>query len=273
MLFLSKTSVPYEIVDNEILRAFLLAVRHTPGYSPPCRQRVAEKIEAECAEIVKKVKIAVVDANSVAISADIATQKGMEHSYLAITAHFFNRKKEKFDSCLLDVVEISTPHTAEAIRGLAETVLLSYNIPKAKVFRYVVDNRANVVKAFKATTTEVKEDDSNGDGESGPATAVSSSLIDPNFEESFDEEETNFEDCQENAKMMFRKIVECFAHSLQLPLRSVFDRDEKMSRVHRLVMNLINKFSHSHRATKELVTAAGEFPYCSYSQISATMIC
>jgi hypothetical protein len=75
-------------------------------------------------------------------------------------------------------------------------------------------------------------------------------LGDPNLEASFIEEEDDFDDRNCEIKATFRTVIECFAHSLQLPLRKVFERDEHMISVKKAVMAVVRKFAHSSVATQ-----------------------
>jgi hypothetical protein len=109
-------------------------------------------VDAECKLFFKAVKNLLEKVTYINISADLASQKGLSHSFLAVTAHFFNSDSCRFEQCLLDVAEIKGSHTHSAIKQLTDAVLTRYDISTTSVFRYVIDNGSNIVKAFKEIT-------------------------------------------------------------------------------------------------------------------------
>jgi hypothetical protein len=86
-----------------------------------------------------RIKSALHKAESIAISSDICTQKGMAHSFIAFTAHFFSTEHNSLQRCLLDVVELDAgvKHSAQLIKLKCKEVLAKYDINEYRVFVYI----------------------------------------------------------------------------------------------------------------------------------------
>lgn len=82
-------------------------------------------------------------------------------------------------------------------------------------------------------------------------------MVDANLDESFDEF-ADYEDLATEFKRVFPKLLDCTAHSLQLPLRKIIDSDTKLTSVRSEVFTLLNKFSKSEIATRLLKEKCGK---------------
>ena len=58
---------------------------------------------------------------------DIATTRGMLHSYLGIVAHFYDSKTMKVKNAALDLIPLSQSHTAEYIKYQYQYLIYKYN--------------------------------------------------------------------------------------------------------------------------------------------------
>jgi hypothetical protein len=80
--------------------------------------------------------------------------------------------------------------------------------------------------------------------------------VDINLDETGDEF-AQFEDLATEFKRTFPKLLDCVAHSLQLPLRKVIDTDPTLAVVRQKVFTLLKKFSKSETATRSLKQKCG----------------
>ena len=83
------------------------------------------------------------------------------------------------------------------------------------------------------------------------------SMVDANLDESFDEF-ANYDELATEFKRVFPKLLDCTAHSLQLPLREVIDSDPDLAAIRAEVFSLLNKFSKSETATRLLKEKCGK---------------
>lgn len=127
------TSIPYRIVESTYFKDFVKAVTASPNFNVPGRKALTKLAEEECSRIVSVVKDHLQHAKSVAICADICTQRGMTRSYIAFTAHFFDHQRGLFERVLLDMVELQGRHTAAAIKKAFDAVMISYGLSVDKV--------------------------------------------------------------------------------------------------------------------------------------------
>lgn len=80
------------------------------------------------------------------------------------------------------------------------------------------------------------------------------SEVDANLEEEADEDDQHL---QRELVREFSKICRCFAHTLQLPLRNVFDENDDVMDMLKSVMRILNRFNKSHVATRALLERTG----------------
>jgi hypothetical protein len=123
-----------------------------PRYSwPASRTKLLALIEPS----VSKLKTNLIDllnsAPKVAVSADIWSQRGMAHSYIAITAHFYSEHTKNLEHCLLSIEQLFGRHTALLLKNICLRVLSEYHLTEDSVSFYVTDNGCNIVKAYRQT--------------------------------------------------------------------------------------------------------------------------
>lgn len=88
-------------------------------------------------------------AKCISLCIDIWSKKDMS-SYVGLTTHFYSSCSHKRMIFGLDLVPIIGRHTAENIKKVVNSVIEYWNIDASKVFKYVTDNGANIVKAFNS---------------------------------------------------------------------------------------------------------------------------
>ncbi|KAI9551045.1 putative zinc finger BED domain-containing protein 4-like [Daphnia sinensis] len=104
-------------------------------FSSELMQRVSENLRA---------------AEKFNVCIDIWSQRGLSHSYLGVTVHYFNKQSKKYDSVALACHSLEQPHTGKAIKYALDDCLEKYGFrDSSNVFRYVTDKGANVISALK----------------------------------------------------------------------------------------------------------------------------
>jgi hypothetical protein len=72
-----------------------------------------------------------------------------------------------------------------------------------------------------------------------------------------DEDEADFDRRNGTIRVLFGTVAPCYAHTMQLPLRKIFEADGQMKTLHKSVTALINKFGKSANATQALYKLKG----------------
>ena len=70
--------------------------------------------------------------------------------------------------------------------------------------------------------------------------------IDVNLDETFDEF-AEYDNLSTEFKRVFPKLLDCVAHSLQLPLKMVIDNNRELSAVRAAVLGLLGKFNKAKK--------------------------
>ena len=89
------------------------------------------------------------DTRKVALCVDIWSRKGLTASYLGITAHFFTRSDHKRHTATIAVRRLPSPHTAERVEEIVDSVLTEWQIPRTKISAMLTDNGSNMIAAFR----------------------------------------------------------------------------------------------------------------------------
>ena len=112
----------------------------------------------------------------------------------------------------LAVRRMPSPHTADHVRELVDTILEEWDIPTSKVTVVVTNNGSNMVAAFR--TYVASPDDSQEDG--GESEDDSESEV---------SQDDDFDECEEEHDLAFTSMrrIGCFTHTLQLVAKK-FDR-------------------------------------------------
>lgn len=84
------------------------------------------------------------------------SKRGLNGSYLAISASFFHPTSHKPVHVLLNLHAISHPHTGDMIADKILLTLKKWNIEDSKVLTIITDNGSNMVKAIKTLRTNLQ---------------------------------------------------------------------------------------------------------------------
>ena len=154
----------------------------------------------------------------------LCSKKGLTASFLAISASFFSPLNHCPRHILLNLHQVSHPHTGEMLAEKLMKTLNSWNIEHTKVLMGVTDNGSNMVKAvksckvkkqFEAATTQVVEGDNSYDEEESD----SDENDDDENEEDMNSDEEQVEEETWEAITLHR--LPCLAHTLQLVLKEI----------------------------------------------------
>ncbi len=113
-----------------------------PGRVHLCDVLLPKKFRA----VQQRLKENIALVESVSITCDMWTSTN-NSSFLARTCHWWNPKKEKLDSAILDCSRVVGRHTASMIQEELDKVLENFNI-KNKILTFVTDNGSNIKKAI-----------------------------------------------------------------------------------------------------------------------------
>ena len=97
-------------------------------------------------KVQQRVKENITLAEAVSITCDMWTSTN-NSSFLALTCHWWDPKKDRLDSAILDCGRVLGRHTASMIQEELDKVLVDFNI-KHKILTFVTDNGSNIKKAI-----------------------------------------------------------------------------------------------------------------------------
>jgi hypothetical protein len=218
------------------------------------------------------------------------SKRGLNGSYLAISASFFHPTCHKPVHVLLNLHAISHPHTGDMIAEKIQLTLSEWNIPVSKVLTVITDNGSNMVKAIKTlranlhtvqhaqvpavTDSETEPADSNeltegSDVDAGDMDADSSSEYDHDYEETNDQDDADQQsqggsdeeltDTDSDISIPDNFTINrmpCLAHTLQLVLKS-FDKLRNVQNVLAKCRKLVRMIKMSSKATELLISNCG----------------
>lgn len=112
-------------------------------------------------------------ARKINLGLDIWTKRGLTASFLAISACYFCPQEEKAKHILLNLVQLSHPHTADCIKACVDRCTQEWGIPQNKILTVITDHGTNMVAAFKnkeqddhSSTEDESQEDNEDDSES-----------------------------------------------------------------------------------------------------------
>ncbi|KAM8766859.1 E3 SUMO-protein ligase ZBED1-like [Acanthopagrus schlegelii] len=136
---------PLSIVEDDGFKA-MVSTFH-PKYELPSRTFFTKQMEKKYEVIKTKMKQALQETNSIALTTDIWTSIATE-AYMGVTCHYIG-KNWNMVSHSLTTMPLEERHTASNIAEWIEEVTAKFDIPAKKIKAVVHDNGANVVAAAK----------------------------------------------------------------------------------------------------------------------------
>lgn len=136
---------PLSMVEDSGFKA-MVSTFH-PKYELPSRTFFTKQMEKKYEVIKAKMKQALQETDSVALTTDIWTSISTE-AYMGVTCHYIG-KNWNMVSYSLTTMPLEERHTAANIAEWIEEVIAKFDIPAKKIKAVVHDNGANVVAAAK----------------------------------------------------------------------------------------------------------------------------
>ena len=146
--FFAATKYPFNLIYNQLFRNLIHCLNGR--FNIPGLVKVNNyAIEFNC-QMKDKIKKLLKEANFLTLSTDIWTSKNMEHSYLALNCHFYDKKLESNQTLLIALELLEEKHTGYVIKEAIEKIIKSYDINYSKILRLISDDGSNLVKSFKS---------------------------------------------------------------------------------------------------------------------------
>ncbi|KAI7790056.1 putative zinc finger BED domain-containing protein 4-like, partial [Triplophysa rosa] len=136
---------PLSMVEDDGFKAMISTFN--PKYELPSRTFFMKKMEKKYECIKGKLKKALQETDSIALTTDIWTSVATE-AYLGVTCHYLGEDWEMLSHCLT-TMPLEERHTAANIAEWIQDVTAKFDIPPEKIKAVVHDNGANVVAAAK----------------------------------------------------------------------------------------------------------------------------
>ena len=284
-LFFARNSIAGNVADSPELKVFCENLNYK--FVCPSRKTILRTTASLANEIKSAIKLDIVSVRRMTVGVDIWTQAGMKHSYLGVTAQYFNPKSKMVRKCLMACREITGRHVAQKIHDLTYSILAEWGIDTDIVFRFISDSGSNMVAAFRNVIVEISQlheaeadeaallDDTTDAADNinivpNPNhTTVTYNLF--GLEEEEGEQDDNIDEQVQNdvqlaqtevAEFVAQEIVfdaafqnrlSCFVHKLMCSLRNVVDNDKDIGSLKSAVYCLVGKFSKSTLAVQKLL--------------------
>ena len=124
------------------------------------------KVKKEIDELWEKVRDTIEDgirvARRIALTSDVCTSKGMKHSYLGVTVHFFNPVSKIRSAHKVACREFPNPHTGEAIARMIVDICQEFGM-NSKINYILADNGSNMAASYKFMNSDKEKIPSNSD--------------------------------------------------------------------------------------------------------------
>lgn len=169
--WLARTAIPVRTVEHE--EFIVMMEKIDKRLTVPKKTKMTNLIDDMYLSGKVKFKQRLAMARKVTIGLDIWTKKGLTASFLAISACYFNTDDNKPEHILLNLKQLTHPHTAQVISGLVDESLQEWGIHKDKILTIITDNGSNMVAAFpyeheeEASSTEDDDCGETDDEEAG----------------------------------------------------------------------------------------------------------
>ena len=199
-------------------------------------------------------------ARKVSLCTDIWSKPGFTASFLGITCHYFNGNKKKYHITLA-VQHFPSPHTADLVLQIFQSVTEEWQLPPAKILRVLTDNGSNMISAFK-----IGDNDEEIEGDGTTNSDRMEQCEEEEVENDDDEEdvmpsvETEIEESdrlEEEHRSTFScyKRNSCVRHTLQLVVK-IFETNPAFRSTLQKAKKIFKKVNKSTKATESLIQKA-----------------
>ena len=201
-------------------------------------------------------KSLIASARKITICVEGWTKKGLSSSFFGISACFFAPELEQPVHIVLELLEISHPHTGKMLSKALRKCFKRWGITATKVLMIVSDNGSNMIKTVRLLNKEDKdelESESNDKGDNDEQTdheedenmtmAEESDQDDEDSDNDVDTESNNAAVANLDSTLLAFKAsteyvrLQCLAHTLQLVVKKCYTGhyDTVLTKTRRLV--------------------------------------
>ena len=187
------------------------------------------------------------------------SKKTLTASFLAISVSFFHPKRLQPVHVLLELNQISHPHTGEMLADKLVSALDRWGIDRSRILMVVTDNGANMVKCVRLAGDEL-EDESCNDSAAAAAAAVDDDEQEEggDDDEEYDEEIADSDDIEESFDDTLQlKRFPCIAHTLQLVVKEL-TKNQSYNNVIAKAKDLVKSLRISSVGQEKLLQLAGK---------------
>jgi hypothetical protein len=145
---------PLSFVESPTFRT-VLAVATSSRYKPVCRQTLRNRVMQKGLSWSFNPTIYIPKYGKPSTTVDLWTSRA-RRGQMAVSLH--HNTEHGLKTKVLDFVHIPSPHTAENISLVYDSVLAKHGMDRNDTFKVVCDNASNMKKAFKTSLWENDED-------------------------------------------------------------------------------------------------------------------
>jgi len=203
------------------------------------------------AKVSANIKSDLQSAHHVVIGMDCWSRKSLTASYLAISASFFHTSHHEPVHVLLNLCQISHPHTGDMLGDILTGTLEKWNISKNQVLMVVTDNGSNMIRAVKVAN-ETTEDDNEPQ-------------LSDSIEDNDDDEAEEDDAADQEIQSVLESFAEscqltrfpCIAHTLQLVIKEL-TKNQAYRNLLAKVKDLVKCIRCSSVAQEQLISVCGK---------------
>lgn len=193
-------------------------------------------------DIETTIKAELAAGRRITIAMDGWSKKGLTASFLAVSASFYSTLQLKPLHVLLNLHQVTHPHTGEMLADKLRSSLGQWDIDTQKVLMVVTDNGSNMVKAIKSIAVDRPECHDRLEDESDMEDGES------------EEDEEEVEDPEPDISL---HRLPCVAHTLQLVLKEIEKNDGYKNLVQKC-RGIVKGIRVSSVATEKLIAKCGK---------------
>ena len=243
-----------------------------PRFVIPHRKKLHLEIDQILHELRFKLSNNIQHGQKLSFCADIWSKPGMSASFLGVTCHYFNHQDNKRHQVTLAVRRFPSPHTADRLLEVFESVILDWKISHSKVYRVLTDNGSNIVAAFKRNVYESCQS-TNSESENEKSDDELENIGDEEEEENETDDHDDIEQvkeglrnemqqCEEledehHAAFFQYKRISCAIHTLQLVVK-LFEGSPCFHKTLKKAKKIVAKVNKSTKATEKLIEKANK---------------
>ena len=269
-IFIGSSNVAISLVENTEFRKLISELNSR--YQTPGRSKIGKEIDQIYSKLKHDITESLNLAEKISFCVDVWSKKGMSASFLGLTAHYYHREKKVKCNEAIAVRRFESPHTADRVSQLVDTILEEWHIPYYKVFRILTDNGSNMLAAFKQDVQLHKNDEMTDETDDisdlqiidTPGITNDNMQTDDEIEGEepvaeytlqVDENQSgNYVECEMQHEIAFAgyQHVSCFVHTLQLVVHT-YDKSLHLKTTMGKAHKLVNKINKSVKATEKLI--------------------